>query len=142
MKMIVPKPRMYWIFAVSIYYWFWNRLPDLDVSVRQDLPVAGPAAMGGAVVAGRLGNAYWTEAWLLQSLAQVFKWGQLMVPWLETKPPYPVDLHKWVVELLGTNDGWEIDERAVEDEDGWIDGGTDVPPDVAQGWASRPGSKV
>lgn len=45
---------------------------DLDGSVRQNLPVAVPAAVGGAVVAGCLGGAYGTEACLLWTVAQVF----------------------------------------------------------------------
>lgn len=48
--------------------------PDtgLDGSVRQDLPIAGPAAVGSAVVAGCLAGAYGTEACLLWTLAEVF----------------------------------------------------------------------
>lgn len=68
--------------------------------MRQRLPVAVPAAVGGAAVAGCfLSGAYWREACFLRSLAQVFQRNQLLVPRLETKLPHPVDLHKRVVKL-------------------------------------------
>ncbi len=76
--------------------------------MRQDLAVAGPAAVGGAVVAGCLGGAYGTEACLLRTLSQVFQRNRLTVPRLEAKLPYPVDLHERVVKLGREA---EMDER-------------------------------
>lgn len=70
------------------------RLPDLDGSVRQDLPITGPVAVVGAVAGCRLDGACRAEARLLWTLIQVFQGDQLLVLWLEMKLPYPVDLHK------------------------------------------------
>lgn len=89
-------------------------LPDLDGSVRQELPVAGPAAVGGAVVAGCSGGAYGAEACLLWTLAQVFQRDSLMVPRLEVKLPHAVDLHKRVVKLGREA---EMDEKQMKEEE-------------------------
>lgn len=119
--------------VLYIHRWFSYKLPDLDGSVRQNLPVAGPAAVGAGVVAGRLGGAYGPEVCLLWTLTQVFEWNQLMMPRLETKLPYPVNLYKWVVKLRRKADRWETDERDGGGEtNGWMDEGTDVTADGAQ----------
>lgn len=73
---------------------FYDHVPDLDSSVRQDLPVAVPAAVGRGVVAGRSGGAYWSEACLLLRFAKVLQGYQLVVPRLETELLHPVDFHE------------------------------------------------
>lgn len=80
--------------------------PDLDGGVMQDLPVAVPGALGGAVVAGPLGGAERAEA---RRLAQVFRRGPLAARRLEAELPHPVDLHERVVEL-GKENGGNINE--------------------------------
>lgn len=108
------------MFGSAPYSWVCDQLPDLDGSVRQDLPVTVPAAFGFAVVAAGLAvGADGPEACRLPGrLAQVLQGKQLLVMWLETKRPHPVDLHKRVVKLwgrVGKGDGWEIDERDAAD---------------------------
>lgn len=65
----------------------------------QDLPVAVPGALGGAVVAGPLGGAERAEARRLRGLAQVFRRGPVAARRVEAELPHPVDLHERVVEL-------------------------------------------
>lgn len=84
--------------------------PGLDGGVMQDLPVAVPGALGGAVAAGPLGGAERAEARRLRGLAQVFRRGPLEARWLEAELPHPVDLHERVVELGKENGGENIDE--------------------------------
>lgn len=76
-----------------------DHVPDLDGSVRQDLPIAVPAAVGRGVVAGCGGGAYGTETCLLLRPAQVLQRNRLMVPRLETELLHSVDFHERVVKL-------------------------------------------
>lgn len=75
----------------------------------QDLPVAVPGALGGAVVAGPPGGAERAEARRLRVLAQVFRRGPLAARRLEAELLHPVDLHERVVEL-GKENGGHIGE--------------------------------
>lgn len=109
-----------------------DRSPDLDGSVRQDLPVAGPAAAGFAAVAGCLAGADGAEARLRRSLARlpVFRRKRRAVPRLEAERRHPVDLHERVVKLGGRET--ETDAGVNEREERWMDEGTDVPTDGAE----------
>lgn len=73
-------------------------LPDMNGSVGQDLSVAGPAALTGSMVTGRLVGARGREARRLL-LARFICRGGAPDQRLEMKLPHALDLHKRVVEL-------------------------------------------
>lgn len=72
----------------------WDRSPDCDSGVTQDLPVAGPRALGVSVVAGRLWGAHCGEGRLLRGLTQVLGRGRLTMQRLEAELAYTVNLHE------------------------------------------------
>lgn len=110
--------------TVALYrHWHWcfcllpaplcETSPDLDGGVTQDLPVAVPGALGGAVVAGPLWGAERGEARRLRGLAQVFRRGPFAARRLEAELPHTVDLHERVVKL-GKENGGNIDEGCAD----------------------------
>lgn len=69
-------------------------VPDSDGGVLQDLPVAGPAAVGGAIGALRGGGADGSEAALLGNVTEVLQGNHFMRLRLEVKLSHAVDLNK------------------------------------------------
>lgn len=73
---------------------------DLNGSVMQEFPVAGPAALGGAVITGFFERRIGNDVWVPSKFTWIFWGNELMVPGPEMKLSHPMDLHKPVVKLV------------------------------------------